>query len=188
MLVIAGNIATGKTHLVSKIGEALELPTFPECWEENPWFNTDQPEIFLAQLWFLLAAGADHAEMSIRGGVQERSIHEHAHVFAREYLAGDDAHLLAEIYSRLDTALPDPDLLIYLKAPVPELLKRAHVRGRAQEKALTEEHLEKLETRYDELVAGWSRSPVIEVDTQAIDVRSPKGARHILDRVTEALQ
>jgi deoxyadenosine/deoxycytidine kinase len=188
MLVVAGNIATGKTCLLEKIGKTLELPTFPERWQENPWFAPDRRNVFLAQLWFLLEAGADHARMAIRGAVQERCIHEHARVFAPEYLAGAEAHLLAEVYAQLDAALPDPDVLIYLKASVPELLVRVRNRGRAQEQSLTEVQLERLDSRYDDLIGEWSRCPILEIDTEAVDVRSAEGVRHILERVTEVLR
>jgi deoxyadenosine/deoxycytidine kinase len=187
-LVVAGNIATGKTHLLDTIGRALALRTFPERWEDNPWFSVDQHDELLAQLWFLLASGSDQTQMSIGGGVQERSIHEHAQVFAREQLAGEDLRLLLEVHARLDAALPDPQLLIYLRAPVSELLERVRVRGRAQEQSLTERQLERLQARYDELIAGWTRCPVIEIDTASIDVRSTDGARHVLDRTTEMLR
>lgn len=188
MLVVSGNIATGKTQLLETIGRALALQTFPERWESNPWFEADRGHPFLAQMWFLLAAGADQARMPARGGVQERCIHEHALVFGRALLSGEDARLLAECYSRLDAALPDPELLIYLKAPVPELLARIRGRGRAQELALTAGQLERLQSSYEELLAGWSRCPILEVDTTSVDLRSGEGTRHVLELVSEALK
>lgn len=188
MLVVAGNIATGKTQLLAALGRGLALQTFPERWESNPWFEADRGHQFLAQMWFLLAAGADHAHMPDRGGVQERCIHEHALVFGRALLSGEDARLLGECYSRLDAALPDPDLLIYLEAPVPALLERIRDRGRAQEQALTAEQLESLQSGYEELLAGWSRCPILEVDTTSVDLRSDEGTRHVLELVSEALR
>lgn len=185
ILVVAGNIATGKTQLVEAIGEALALPRFLERWAENPWFDGDPRNAFAAQMWFLLAAGADHERMADGGGVQERSIHEHAHVFAREQLSGEDERLLAQVYSRLDAQLPDPSLLVYLKASVPELCERVRRRGRAQEQGLTSEQLQRLQSRYDELVGRWTRCPIVEVDTESVDIRSAEGVRHVLDRTAE---
>jgi len=187
VLVVAGNIATGKTHLAEKIGDALALPCFLERWQENPWFGGHPNNAFAAQMWFLLAAGADHARMADGGGVQERSIHEHAHVFAHEQLAGGEARLLDEVYSRLDATLPDPDLLIYLRASAPDLYERVRQRGRPQERYLTVEQLQRLESSYEQLVAGWARSPVVEIDTESVDLRSADGARHVLELLSERL-
>jgi deoxyadenosine/deoxycytidine kinase len=187
MLVVAGNIATGKTQLLEAVSDELGLRPFPERWDQNPWFDGDQRNAFAAQMWFLLAAGADHARMAAEGGIQERCIHEHARVFARELLAGEDARLLEEVYSRLDAELRDPALLIYLKASLPELCERIRGRGRIQERGLTSERLEGLQSRYDELIREWSRCPVVEVDTESVDVRSAAGVRHVLERAAEEL-
>ncbi len=187
MLVVAGNIATGKTHLVEALGEALKLRPFLERWEENPWFDEDPRDAFASQIWFLLAAGADHQRMTVGGGVQERCIHEHAQVFARELLTDGDAQVLADTYLRLDDLLPNPTLLVYLKASVQELSERIRQRGRVQEQALTSMHLENLQSRYETLITDWTRCSVLEIDTEAIDLRTPEGLRHVFDRTSELL-
>jgi deoxyadenosine/deoxycytidine kinase len=187
ILVVAGNIATGKTHLLEALSSELMLPPFPERWDQNPWFGTGAPSAFAAEMWFLVTAGADHARMSKGGGVQERCIHEHARVFADEMLGGTGAETLTDVYLRLDAQLPDPTLLIYLRATVLELHERIRRRRRPQEQDLTLEQLERLQLRYDKLIGGWKLCPIIEVDTEAIDVRSLEGRRHVLERTSEEL-
>jgi deoxyguanosine kinase len=185
ILVVAGNIATGKTHLLDALSGALRLPAYPERWAENPWFDADLRDAFASQLWFLLTAGADHARMSSTGGVQERCIHENAHVFARELLEGEELALLEAVYERLDAQLPDPALLVHLTASPETLLARIRERGRTQERGVTVGYLRELEARYRALIDGWTRCPVIEIDTETIDVRTEDGVRHVLERVTE---
>ncbi len=185
--MIAGNIATGKTQLLSALGDAMGLPTFPERWMENPWFDADLRAPLLSQAWFLLAAGSDHARLAADGGVQERSIHENAHVFARELLAGDDLRLLEAVYERLDEQLPQPTLLVHLTASPEELLRRVRRRARPEERTVTVEYLTRLSARYRALVDRWTRCPVVEVDTERIDVRTDGGLRHVLERASERL-
>lgn len=187
-LVVAGNIATGKTSLVEALGRAMGLRTFLERWEDNPWFGAAPPTAFAEQLWFLTAAADDQARMSDGGGgVQERCIHEHALVFARERLAGDAARLLEGSYSLLDASLPDPRLLIHLEASATEILERVRTRGRSQERSLTAERLASLGARYRELIAGWTRCPVIAIDTERVDLCCEDGIRHVLALAREHL-
>jgi deoxyguanosine kinase len=187
IVVVAGNIATGKTRLLDTLSDALSLPPFRERWEDNPWFNAKPDDTFASQMWFLLAAGADHARMTGTGGVQERCIHENALIFAGELLVGDELELLESVYAHLDEGLPDPMLLVHLHASPNELARRVDERGRVQERTVTIEYLERLSVRYRCWVDNWTRSPVIEVDTETIDVRTEQGVRHILARVSEEL-
>jgi deoxyadenosine/deoxycytidine kinase len=185
ILVVAGSIATGKTHLLDALSGALRLPAYPERWAENPWFGAERSDALTSQLWFLLAAGSDHARMSSGGGVQERSIHENAYVFARELLEVEELQLLMAVYGQLDARLPDPALLLYLTASPETLLARVRERGRTQERGVTLDYLRRLGSRYRLLIDGWTRCPVIEIDTEAIDVRTEDGLRHVLELVTE---
>jgi deoxyguanosine kinase len=186
ILVVAGNIATGKTQLLDALSGVLGLPAYPERWEENPWFGEAKAsDVFSSQIWFLMAAGSDHARMSPGGGVQERCIHENAHVFARELLDGEELRLLEAIYARLDAQLPDPTLLLHLTASPETLLERIRERRRPQERGVTLDYLRRLGGRYRALIDGWTRCPLIEIDTETIDVRTDDGLRHVLERVTE---
>jgi deoxyadenosine/deoxycytidine kinase len=187
ILVVAGNIATGKTHLLDALSSAMGLPAFPERWDKNPWFDPALREPFLSQMWFLLAAGTDHARLSAAGGVQERCIHDNVRVFARELLADEDLRQLEHVYRRLDAALPDPTLLIHLTASADELLRRVRARGRVQEQGLTTEYLGGLSSRYRDLIDTWTPCPVLEIDTEATDLRTEPGLCHVLGRVTEKL-
>jgi deoxyadenosine/deoxycytidine kinase len=185
IVVIAGSIATGKTALLDALSRGLSLTPYRERWEENPWFEADLRNPLVSQLWFLLAAGSDHARMSGNGGVQERCIHENAQVFARELLEAGDLRTLEDVYEHLDGGLPDPTLLVHLTASPEELLRRVRRRGRAQESTVTVEYLRRLDARYRQFIGDWSRCPVVEIDSEAIDVRSNEGIRHALQQVSE---
>jgi deoxyadenosine/deoxycytidine kinase len=185
ILVVGGNVATGKTGLIVALSKSLALPAFLERWDQNPWFDSDPGHRFGMQLWFLVAAAEDHARMALCGGIQERCIQEHAHVFAREQLHDADATLMESVFARLESILPAPNLLLYLTASVPELYNRVRNRGREQENGLTIAKLQRLQTLYDALISGWERCPVIEIDTEAVDLRSAAGLSHVVSLTSE---
>jgi deoxyguanosine kinase len=187
-IVVAGNIATGKTGLLEALAPALDLPTFPERWEENPWFVGEAVDPFAAEMWFLLAAASDQARALVSGGIHERSLHEHALVFARDQLMGIDAEILMRVYGRLDERLPDPQLLIYLDAPAERLLERVRDRRRAPERGLTLARLRKLGASYRALISAWTRSPVLEIDTSRVDLRTHEGVTQVVEQARARLR
>lgn len=187
IVVVGGNIATGKSTLVLALGEHYALPTFRERWEQNPWFGLGLETGFQAQLWFLTNAAADHFRLGQSGGIQERSVYEHADVFAYELLTHDQAQAYRTVFELLERTLPSPTLFIYLHAPPAELLSRIRGRGRPQERSLDLRYLEALDVRYGELVESWTRSPVLEVDTTMTDTRTPIGQTDVLRRAAEVI-
>ncbi len=184
-VAVAGSIATGKSSLLDALGDALSVDTFPERWQENPWFGS--PDRLSSQLRFLFSAALDAAEIAHNGGVQERCLQEHALVFAAEVLHGEDARLLEDAYSLLDRLLPSPGLLVYLHAPAAVLARRVRDRGRPQEGGLTVGFLTRLERRYADFLAGWSRCPIVRVDSEQIDLRTRAGVAQVLPLVRGAI-
>jgi deoxyadenosine/deoxycytidine kinase len=84
-----------------------------------------------AQQYLDLAAEAQSA-------ILDRSIYEDAYIFARALhhlgnLSERDYFSYRRVFDLVVSNLPPPDLLIYLRAPVPVLIKRIHRRGRAIE-------------------------------------------------------
>jgi deoxyadenosine/deoxycytidine kinase len=184
VVTIGGNIATGKTQLVRALGRTLSLPTFEESWQLNPWFESAQR--FACQTWFLVAAAGDNARMG-GGGIQERSIHEHVVVFARAQLRGPELDLIEQVYGVLAEGLPDPALMIYLHAQPATLLARIRARARPQEASVTLSYLEELHTRYSSFITEWSRSPVLHVDTENVDLRIQTNVDAVLSSALETL-
>jgi len=187
--VVAGNIGTGKTGLLTTLGSVLSMDNYPERWQDNPWFSGAPRNPFATQLWFLVASGADLGRAAQRsGGVLERSIHENALVFVRaQQVPQAQERLLLALYAELDVLLPDPDLILYLHAPVPALLARVRARARPEEEAVTGEYLERLESLYGDLLDHWDRCPVITIDTEKLDLRTTEGQQRAAALAEKAL-
>jgi deoxyadenosine/deoxycytidine kinase len=188
-LVVAGNIATGKSSLLDALGEAFDLSTFPERWRDNPWFGVQPNQALAAQLWFLISAAAETAVIVQGfGGIQERCIDEHALVFASETLRGADAQLLKATYSVFAGLLPSPDLLVFLQASPQELERRVRQRRRPQETNLTLDRLTRLDTSYRTFIETWTRCPVVRVDTERLDLRVADDLREIVTSIERSMR
>jgi len=173
-VAVAGNIGVGKSTLVALLSERLQWEPFFEPVGENPYladFYKDMRQwAFHSQIFFLTRRLRSHRQLLDHptSAIQDRSVYEDAEVFAtnlyRQGLIGDrDFQAYRELYQVLVEFLPPPDLVIYLRAPVPTLLKRVHSRGRDYEKLISAEYLEQLNQLYEEWVGRFALCPILTV-------------------------
>jgi len=197
-ITVAGNIGTGKTTVVEVLAARLQLTPYFEGPDRNPFFSRLYSDpvawSFHSQLAFLTAAVADHAAITRagHGAVTDRGIDEMQRVFSVAYaesgfIGVDELRLLDELVQAAESVLAPPDLLVFVHAPVEELLARISERGRPEEAGIEAEYLLGLERRYESWLRAWDRSPALSIDTTAIDPRTPAGARRLVDQVHGAL-
>jgi deoxyadenosine/deoxycytidine kinase len=92
------------------------------------------------------------------------------------------------VYDLVIKGLPRPDLLLYLRAPVPVLLDRIHSRGRAMESAITADYLGLLDAFYEEWMQKFDLCPVLTIQTDDLDfVHQPKHLEIVVQRIREKL-
>ncbi|MBI1854839.1 MAG: deoxynucleoside kinase [Chloroflexi bacterium] len=112
------------------------------------------------------------------------------------HAAGMEVWLLAErdhlSYNRLFDivvdSLPRPDLLIYLKAPVPVLINRIHRRARNIETGISAEYLSLLDSFYDEWLAAFDLCPVLTIHSDDLDyVHQPQHLEMVAQRIQDKL-
>ena len=65
--------------------------------------------------------------------------------------------------------LPPPDLVVYLRASVPTLLKRIALRGRTFEQSITPQYLEQLNAFYTTWMHDFALCPVLTVPADDLD-------------------
>lgn len=180
-IVVAGNIGVGKSTVTQRLADSLELQPYFERSEDNPFlerFYQDMPRWgFHSQLLYFTQGLTEHREILAhnQGAIQDRSIYEHFHVFARELgeqgiLDGDEFATLERLCLAVEDILKPPDLLLYLTAPVEILLERINLRGRGMETTITPEYLQSLDRQYERFLAGWTHAPVLFLDTTEINL------------------
>lgn len=196
LVLVAGNIGTGKTSLTERIGSRLGWQMSFESVADNPYlpdFYADMKRwSFHLQIFFLGHRAEQHRELaaSPRSAIADRSIYEDAYIFARALrhmgnMRERDYDAYRRLFDQIVDNLPHPDLLLYLKAPVPVLLERINQRGREIENGITADYLSLLESFYTDWMATFDLCPVLTIPSEQLDfVNKP----HHLDIVVGHIQ
>jgi deoxyadenosine/deoxycytidine kinase len=179
-IVVAGNIGVGKSSLVELLGAHLGWEPFFEPVAENPYLTDFYRDMsgwsFHSQVFFLSHRLQIHLRLAQYAGsvIQDRSIYEDSEIFARNLsLQGNfsqrDYETYRALYLTLIEFLPPPDLVIYLRATVPTLLKRIAQRDRSYERKIAPEYLARLNTLYEDWIGNFSFCPVLTVPADDLD-------------------
>lgn len=179
-IAVAGNIGVGKSTLTAMLADKLAWEPFYEAVDDNPYladfYANMQQWSFHSQVFFLSRRLRHHRQILDRPGtvVQDRSVYEDAEVFAENlYRQGNmserDYRTYRELYSAMGLFLPPPDLVVYLRASVPVLVKRIRKRGRDFERQVSAEYLEQLNRLYEEWIERFSLCPVLTVPADNLD-------------------
>lgn len=199
LVLVAGNIGTGKTSLTERLGTRLAWRTSFESVADNPYladFYADMRQwSFHLQVFFLGHRAQQHLDLanSAQSAIADRSIYEDAYIFARALhhlgnLNERDYQAYRRVFDLVVDGLPRPDLLLYLRAPVPVLLERIRCRGRAIESGITAEYLSLLETFYVEWLRAFDLCPVLNIGTDDLDfVHKPKHLDIVVQRIQDKL-
>jgi deoxyadenosine/deoxycytidine kinase len=123
----------------------------------------------------------------------DRTIYEDECIFARAlYHMGNveerDYLSYRRVFDLITSQLPPPDLLIYLKAPVPVLMKRIQSRARSIETGITDEYLSLLESFYDDWLKTFDVCPVLTIRSDDLDfVHKPQHLDIVVQRIQDRL-
>jgi deoxyadenosine/deoxycytidine kinase len=200
IVVIAGNIGSGKTSLTERLGTRLGWCTAYESVADNPYISDFYADMrswsFHLQVFFLGHRAQQYLELAAisQSVILDRSIYEDAFIFARALhhlnnLNERDFMAYRRVFDLIVGRLPPPDLLIYLRAPVQVLMDRIRNRGRAIESGITVEYLSLLESFYDDWMRSFDLCPVITIRTDDLDFVNKPGhldivEQRILDRLS----
>jgi deoxyadenosine/deoxycytidine kinase len=198
-VLVAGNIASGKTSLTERLGARLGWRTAFESVADNPYladFYADMRQwSFHLQVVFLGHRAQQHLELGTcpDSAIADRSIYEDAHIFARAlyhmgHIHERDYQSYRQVFDLVVSNLPRPDLLLYLQTPVSVLLQRIAMRGRPIEGGITAEYLTLLETLYGEWLRSFDLCPVLTLRTDDLDfVHRPTHLDIVVERIQDRL-
>jgi deoxyadenosine/deoxycytidine kinase len=199
LIIVAGNIGVGKTSLAERLGVRLGWRSAFESVTDNPYladFYSDMRQwSFHLQVFFLGHRAQQYLEMANdpQSVILDRTIYEDAYIFARALhhmgnLNERDYLSYQRVFNLVTSQLPTPDLLIYLKAPVPVLMNRIQSRARSIETGITSEYLSLLESFYDDWLQDFDVCPVLTIRSDDLDfVHKPKHLNIVVQRIQDRL-
>ena len=179
-IAIAGNIGSGKTTLTKMLAAHYGWTPKFESVDYNPYLADFYEDMerwsFNLQVYFLNKRFKDVVDISKLDEViiQDRTIYEDAHIFAGNLhemglMSSRDIETYMQIFRLVTNLVQKPDLLIYLKASVPTLVKQIHKRGRDYEMNIDVAYLERLNKKYNHWIEELYEGRVLVVDKDTED-------------------
>lgn len=184
-IVIAGNIGSGKTTLTQNLSERYGWTPHFEVHRDNPYladFYTDMKRWSLAlQMYFLSKRFQAHQAIikSNACAIQDRSIYEDAHIFARAlFESGNmderDFENYLGVYKTMLPFLTPPDLVVYIRRSVSNLKERIKERGIGYEQNISEDYLKHLSQCYEDWIGDYHLGKVLVIEGDELDLKLNK--------------
>lgn len=198
-IAIAGNIGAGKTSLATQIGKYYKWRVELESVEGNPYLRDFYEDMkkwsFHLQIHFLNSRFEQVKKLSSLNEnlVQDRSIYEDAHIFAKNLFESGlmekrEYDNYQALYNSMIDFIRPPDLLIYLKANLPTLIKRIELRSRDYESAIRLDYLQNLNKYYEEWISSYVHGKLLVIDVNDIDfVNNQEDLANVLNKVDREL-
>ena len=198
-IAVAGNIGVGKTTLTNLLAKNFKWEPHYESVENNPYlddFYTDmQRWAFNLQVFFLNSRFGQLKEIQTSGKniIQDRTIYEDANIFAPNLhamglMTSRDFENYSTLFELMASFVEAPDLLIYLRASVPTLVKQIQARGRDYESSIRIDYLTRLNERYEAWISEYSHGKLLIIDTDNLDFsNNPEDLGFIIDKVNAEL-
>lgn len=198
-ITIAGNIGTGKTTLTQMLANHYGWKPHFESVSDNPYLKDFYDDMsrwsFPLQIYFLNHRYKVHREVGLSNGsaIQDRSIYEDCHIFARNLFESGkmekrDYLNYRDLYQEMIKHLPPPDLMIYLKKSVSKLEQQIRKRGRDFEQKIPLDYLKCLNRYYDEWIGKYDNGKLLVIDSDELDfVAKPEDFDFIAQQILEKI-
>ena len=179
-IAIAGNIGAGKTTLTKLLAKHYKWNTHFEDAEDNPYlydfYEDMQRWSFNLQIYFLNSRLNQIMEIrrSNKTVIQDRTIYEDAYIFAPNLhamglMTTRDYKNYMDLFNTMMTFIQPPELLIYLRATIPTLVKQIQKRGREYEESIRLDYLKRLNERYEAWISTYETGNLLIIDVDEIN-------------------
>ena len=165
-IAIAGNIGSGKTTLTRMLAARYGWTPKYESVDFNPYLSDFYEDMsrwsFNLQIYFLNKRFKDVVEISKTADViiQDRTIYVDARIFAPNLhdmglMSSRDFETYSDLFDLMMSLVKMPDLLIYLKSSIPNLVSQIQKRGREYEKTIRIDYLTGLNNKYENWIKDY---------------------------------
>ena len=179
-IAIAGNIGAGKTSLTELIAKHYNWEANFEDVIDNPYlddfYNHMERWSFNLQVYFLKSRFQQLLSFknNKKTMVQDRTIYEDAYIFAPNLNAMGlmnqrDFKNYQELFNLIESLIEGPDLLIYLRSSISNLVSKIHKRGREYENSISIDYLSRLNERYEAWICTYDKNKMIIIDVNDLD-------------------
>tara|TARA_B100001093_G_scaffold82956_1_gene74432 strand:+ start:32997 stop:33599 length:603 start_codon:yes stop_codon:yes gene_type:complete len=192
---IAGNIGAGKTALTKLLSKHYKFEAHYEDVLKNPYLDDfyDQMErwSFNLQIYFLNSRFRQIRDFEKSGKkiIQDRTIYEDANIFAPNLLAmglmtNRDFENYKSIFNLMESYVKGPDLLVYLRSGIPNLVDQIHKRGRDYESSISIDYLSRLNERYEAWIETYDKGKLLIIDVNGLDfVKNKEDLKLIIEKI-----
>lgn len=198
-IAIAGNIGAGKTTLTRLLAKHYKWEPQFEDVIENPYledfYNKMDRWSFNLQVYFL--SGRFRQILQIRESgkdiIQDRTIYEDAYIFAPNLhamglLSTRDYNNYKSLFDLMESVTDAPDLLIYLRSDVPNLVDQIQKRGREYENSISIEYLTRLNERYEAWIEQYDKGNLLIIDVNNNNfVEDPEDLGEVINKIDAQL-
>jgi deoxyadenosine/deoxycytidine kinase len=183
-IAIAGNIGAGKSSLTGLLAQHFGWQAFYESVDNNPYLADFYEDMlrwsFNLQIYFLSSRFRHQKDMLKKETslIQDRTIYEDVEIFAKNLhqmslMSDRDFNNYEALFHEMSYYLRPPDLLIYLRAQVPTLVRQIQQRGREYENSIRIDYLERLNNLYEDWIGRYPHEKLI-IDTDDLDFVNDK--------------
>ncbi len=194
-VAIAGNIGAGKTTLTKLLAKHYKWEAQLEDVVDNPYlddfYNQMERWSFNLQVYFLNSRFRQVAQIRESGKdiIQDRTIYEDAHIFAPNLhamglMTNRDFENYKSLFDLMESFVQGPDLLIYLRSSISNLVEQIHKRGRDYENSISIDYLSRLNERYEAWISKYDKGNLLIIDVDNLDfVTNPEDLGLIINKI-----
>ncbi|PWH11541.1 deoxynucleoside kinase [Bacteroidetes bacterium SCGC AAA795-G10] len=199
-IAISGNIGAGKTSLTELLSKHYGWEAHYEDVIDNPYlddfYNHMERWSFNLQIYFLKSRFEQLLKIKNINNVivQDRTIYEDAHIFAPNLksmglMNQRDFKNYQELFQLMESQIQGPDLLIYLRSNIPNLVNKIHKRGREYENSISIDYLSRLNERYEAWTSTYDKGKIIKIDVDELDfVENKEDLKLIIAKVDDEIK
>jgi len=193
-IAVEGVIGVGKTTFAGMLAERLGAELLNEEVMDNPFlvdfYKNRRRYAFACQIFFLASRFQQQQQLMIRDLFAQRIVADYLFakdsIFASVNLSERELALYNRIAPELARDIPPPDLVIYLQASTPVLMKRIGRRNLPYERSIDHDYIEMLNQAYDYYFFHYNDTPLLVVKTDEIDfVNKPEHFDDLIHQIAK---